>query len=159
MVKQFKVRYGRNYKVVLAIVLPNLLIIPFIWLMLKFQSLDEWKLWLIIFIFLGGLFSFSIWLTLRVYPPTVFKISKTEISLSFAPGNFLGPKDFSFNVSQITSFTSAEIRGDEYFIFEIRNPHRKFQVSPTSYKVEDLLSFNEAMVEISEQVKAASKYI
>lgn len=159
MVKKFNVRYGRNYKVVLAIVLPNLLIAPFIWLMLGYQSLEEWKLWLIIFIFLGCLISFSIWLALRVYPPTVFKISKKEISLSFAPGNFLSPKDFSFNVSQITSFNSKEIRGDEYFIFETHNPYRKFQISQSSYKVEDFLSFNEAMVEISEQVKAASKYI
>ena len=158
MVNQFKVRYGRNYRVVLAIVLPNLLIAPFIWLMLRFPSLEEWKLWLIIYIFLGGLISFSIWLALRVYPPAVFRISKNEISLSFAPGNFLSPKDFSFNVSQITTFTRAEIRGDEYFIIEVRNPHRKFQISPSTYKVEDFLSFNEAMVEISEMVKAESKY-
>ena len=158
MVKQFKVRYGRNYKVVLAIVLPNLLIAPFIWLMLRFQSLEEWKLWLIIYIFLGGLISFSIWLALRVYPSTVLSINKKEISLSFSRDNFLSPKDFSFNVSQITSFTNKEIREVEYFIFETRNPRRKFQISSSSYKVEDFLSFNEAMVEISEMVRAESKY-
>lgn len=159
MVKQFNVRYGRNYKVVLAIVLPNLLIVPFIWLMLRFPSLEEWKLWLIIFTFLGCLISFSIWLALRVYPPTVFSINKKEISLSFSPGNFFSPKDFSFNVSQITSFTNKEIREVEYFIFETRNPYRKFQISQSSYKVEDFLSFNEAMVEISEMVKAESRYL
>ncbi|HLF46851.1 MAG TPA: hypothetical protein VI548_10525 [Chitinophagaceae bacterium] len=143
----------------MAIVLPNLLIAIFIWLMLRFQSLEEWKLWLIIFIFLGGLISFSIWLALRVYPPTVLSINKNEIRLSFAPGNFLIPKDFSFNVSQITTFNSKEIRGDEYFIFEVRNPRRKFQISSSSYKVKDFLSFNEVMVEISEMVMAESRYL
>ena len=159
MGKQFNVRYGRNYKVVLAIVLPNILIVPFIWFMLKYQHLEEWKLWLIIFIFLACLISFSIWLALKVYPPTVFSISKNEISLSFDPGNFFSTKDFSFNVAQITSFTSGKISGDEYFIFETRNPHCKFQISPYSYKVEDFLSFNEAMVEISKMVKVESRNI
>ena len=152
MIKTFNVRYGRNYKVVLAIVLPCLLIVPFILLMQYVKFLEEWKVWVIIYIFLGCIISLSLWLVLRVYPSTEFSIRKNEISLSFDHSNFLSPPDFSFLIADITSFTRGEIGEAEYFIFETCNPSRKFQVSASSDKVEDLLSFNEAMVEIGEMV-------
>lgn len=126
--------------------------------MLRLQSLEEWMIWLIIFIFLAVLISFSIWLALRVYPPAVLSINKKEISLSFTPGNIFNPKNFSFNSSQITSFTSKEISGVEYFIIETRNPYHKFQISASTFKVEDFLAFNEVMVEISELATEAGKY-
>ena len=150
--KTFAVRYGRNYKVVLAIILPCLLIIPFVLLLQVFKSLEEWKIWLIIFVFLGAVISLCLWLVLRVYPPTELNINENEISLSFAHRNFLSPADFSFNVADITSFTRHEIRGDEYFVFETRNPARKFQISPSSDSIDDFLSFNEALTAIGEAV-------
>lgn len=152
MIKQFSVRYGRNYKVVLALVLPCLLILPFILWMQRYPPHEEWKIWLTIFIFLGAVISLSIWLAVRSYPPTVLSINDNEISLSFDHTKFLSPSDFSFYITDITSFNRREIRGDEYFIFETSNPSRKFQISSASYEVENFLSFNEAMVEISEMV-------
>ena len=152
MLKQFSVRYGRNYKVVLAIVLPSLLIVPFIFLIQGFKSLEEWKVWLIIYGFLGMLISLTLWLTFRVYPSTILSINKNEISLSFERTNFISPSDFSFNISDIISFTRRDIGGDEYFLFKTRNPIRKFQVSSSSKSFEDLVSFDEAMLEISEMV-------
>lgn len=154
MLKQFPVRYGRNYKVVLAIVLPCLLIVPFIMLLHGYKPLEEWKVWLIVFAFLGLVISLSVWLTLRVYPKTVLSINSNEISLSFDQNNFLSPTDFNFDIADIISFTQHEIKGGEYFLFETQNPIRKFQVSSSSNSVEDLLSFNEAMTEISEIVSS-----
>lgn len=159
MVKQFPVRYGRNYKIVLAIVLPCLLIVPFILWMQNYKSIEEWKIWLIIFTFLGSVISLSLWLVLQTYPRALFSINKNEISLSFERSNFLNPSNFSFNAIDIKSFTLGEIGGDEYYIFETRNPSRKFQVSPSSRQEEDLLSFNEAMVEISEMVNKAAQIV
>ena len=152
MSKQFSVRYGRNYKVVLAIVLPGLLIAPFILLMQEYKPLEEWKIWLIIFGFLGSVISLSIWLATRVYPPTILSITENKIDLTFEPWRFLSPSDFSFYISDITSFTEKEIGTDTYYLFEVQNPYRKFQISSASYAIEDSLSFNEAMVEISEMV-------
>jgi len=157
MVKQFPVRYGRNYKVVLAIVLPGLLTIPFILWMQKYPNLAEWEIWLFIISFLGVIISTSLWLSMRVYPPCIFSINNQVVSLSFSRRNLLSPSDFSFNVADITSFTRGEIRGDEYFVFEIQQPACKFQVSAYAYTVESKLSFNEAMVEISELVNAVGK--
>jgi len=150
MAKKIPVLYGRNYKVVLAIVLPSLLIAPFIWGMQFLQPMNDLQLYLIIFAFLGCIISFSVWLAMRVYPPTLLNISNDEISLSFDPSNFLSPSDFSFKIADITSFTKHDLRGDEYFVFETKNPNRKFQLSAPSYKVEDLVFFSSAMAEISE---------
>lgn len=148
MVKEFPVRYGHVYKVVLAILLPCFLIIPFIFIMTNFRSLEEWEVWVLIYSFLG----FSLWLALNAYPKAMFCIRQKEISLVFNRDNILAPKDFSFNVSEIAVFKLGIIGGDDYFIFETQNPSCKFQVSAISYKVEDMLDFNEAMAEISEMV-------
>ena len=45
MTRTVPVRYGRNYKVVLSIVLPGLLTVPFIGAMQLLKALPEWQLW------------------------------------------------------------------------------------------------------------------
>ncbi|MGE0635698.1 MAG: hypothetical protein AB7P01_04600 [Bacteroidia bacterium] len=153
MPKTFPVRYGRNYKVVMAIVLPCLLIWPFIEALQLLKPLEEWQLWLSIFAFLGIVSAFSVWLAMRVYPPAFMSIDKDRISLTFDAGNFLSPSDFTFLISDITAFTRGEVGSDEYYIITTQNPRRKFQLSASTYSVEDMLLFNEAMVEISEKVR------
>ena len=152
MNEPFPVRYGRNYKVVLAIVLPCLLIIPFILTMQGLKSQAEWKIWLIIFSFLFSIIALSVWLVMRVYPPAYLSINNDVVSLTFDSTRFLSPNDFRFEISEISSFTQHEFGGAEYFIFKTINPRRKFQISASSNALEDLLSFNEAMVEISEKL-------
>ena len=153
MQTQFPVRYGRNYKVVMAIVLPCLLIWPFIEALQLIEPLEEWQLWVSIFAFLGIIITFSVWLAMRVYPPAFMSIDKDQVSLKFDPSNFLSPADFTFPISDITAFTLGEIRGDEYYVITTQNPGRKFQISASTYSVEDMLLYNEAMVEISEKVR------
>lgn len=153
MQETFPVRYGRNYKVVMAIVLPCLLIWPFIEAMQRIQHLEEWILWVSIFGFLGIISAFSVWLATRVYPEATLSINNDEVSLRFNPASFLSPTDFTFTIDDITFFTRGSIGGDEYYIITTRNPRRKFQLSASTYKVEDMLLFNQAMVEISEKVR------
>lgn len=153
MQKSFPVRYGRNYKVVLAIVLPCLLIGPFIKAMQLIQPLEEWLLWVSIFGFLGIIGAFSVWMATRVYPEATLSINNNEISLRFNASNFLTPSDFSFNIHDITFFTRGSIGSDEYYIITTQKPRRKFQLSASTYKVEDMLLFNQAMAEISEKVR------
>lgn len=148
-------RYGQNYKVGLAIVLPSLLLIPFILLIAEFKFIQEWLLWLIIFGFLGFVISLSMWLVFRVYPLTTLIINQNEISLLFKRSGFPGPSNFSFYITDVYSFTQNEIGGREYFIIETQNPFRKFQISSASNSLDDILSFEEAMLQISEMIKKA----
>ncbi len=156
MLKQFSVRYGRNYKVVLAIVLPCLLIVPFIFIMQALKFIEEWKVWFIIIGFLGGIIGLALWLAFRVYPSATLGINKNEISLSFKQTGFLSPVDFSFGIPDIISFTRNETGGGVYFLFKTQKPFRKFQVSSSSNSIEDTISFNEVMFEISEMVNSAN---
>lgn len=156
MPQTFPVRYGRNYKVILSIVLPCLLIAPFIYAMKQIQPMEEWLLWVSIFGFLGIIGAFSVWLATRVYPEATLTINNNQVSLKFNASNFLAPSDFSFNIHDITFFTRGSIRGDEYYIITTQKPRRKFQLSASTYKVEDLLLFNQAMAEISEKVRGVS---
>lgn len=153
MQAQFPIRYGRNYKVVMAIVLPCLLIWPFIEALQLIKPLEEWLLWVSIFGFLGIISAFSVWLATRTYPPATLTINNNQLSLKFDASRFLSPTDFTFSIDDITFFTRGEIRGDEYYTITTRNPRRKFQLSASTYKVEDMLLFNQAMAEISEKVR------
>ncbi len=153
MQSSFPVRYGRNYKVVLAIVLPGLLTWPFIQAMQVLPDMPEWLVFVTIFSFLGIISIFAVWMAKRVYPAATLSIDNEKVSLRFDPSNFLSPVDFTFTIADITSVTLHEIRGDEYYIFVTQNPRRKFQLSASTYSVEDILLFNEAMVEISEKVR------
>lgn len=157
MQNSFPVRYGRNYKVVLAIVLPGLLTWPFIEAMQQIPALSDWLMWVTVFSFLGIISFVGVWLAKRVYPPATLSINNNQVSLKFDTSNFLSPVDFTFRIEDITSFTRGEIGGDEYFIFVTRNPRRKFQISQSTYSVDDYLLFNQAMVEISEKVRGVEE--
>jgi hypothetical protein len=157
MSKQFSVRCGNTYKVVLAIILPCILIVPFIFLMQNYKPMAELKAWFIVFAFLGVLIFSSKWLALKIYPTAVLSISKNEISLVFDSGNFLSPSNFSFNFSDINSLTSEKIMDGKYFTFQTKNPVRNFQVSLSTNDIDDLLSFIQAMAEINEIVNKLNK--
>jgi len=154
LVKRFSVRYGRTYKVVLAIILPPVVFIPlFILVMQLFRPMAEWQVWTSIVIFFGGMIWLSVWLALRLYPRTILGINQDEISLQFDQTNLIAPRDFTFRVADVTSFTRGEIRGAEYYVICTQNPARKFQVSSSSYEWKEMMAFYEAMVEISELVR------
>ena len=155
-VKQIRVRYGRNYKVVFAIVLPCLLIIPFVFTMQAYKSLDEWKIWLIIFLFLGSIMSLCLWLVTQVYPPTILRIYNRTISLSFNRKNFLAPADFSFTIADITSFTRKTMGDEEYVLLKTSSPVREFQVSAFSDESGDYIDFGEAMDAIAEMLQPSA---
>jgi len=157
MEKQFYVRYGNNYRVVLAIVFPCLSIAPFIVLMQLFKPLSEWLVLSIIFAFLGGLILLVLWLVKSVYPKAILSLNENEISLRFKQGNFLSPADFSFSASNVISFETGDLSGDDYMRFKLKNPVRKFQLSAGARSVEEYLAFNEAMVEISEMVNSSKE--
>jgi len=152
MINQYTVRYGRNYKVGLAIVLPSFLLIPFIYLLAEFKSIQEWLLWLIIFGFLGFVISLSLWLVFRVYPIASLNLNHNEISLIFKRSGFPGPSNFSFFITDVDSFTQNEIGGAQYCIIKTRNPFRKFQISSASNSLDDTLSFEEARVRLNEMM-------
>lgn len=120
-----------------------------------FKPLPAWLVLFIIFAFLGGLILLVLWLVKSVYPKAILSLNENEISLRFKQGNFLSPADFSFNASNVTSFETGDLSGDDYMRFKLNNPMRKFQLSAGARGVEEYLAFNEAMVEISEMVNSA----
>jgi hypothetical protein len=150
--KQYTVRYGRVYKIVIAMVLPSLSIVPFIWLMRLYAPASELDQYLIIFSFLAVLILFSIWVVLRIYPKATLYIDKKEITLCFNGPGFLKPDDFSVPIHDITYLSPANIVGNDYIVFKTKNPSRKFQLSAPSYKLQEYQEFNIAMNEIREMM-------
>ena len=150
---EFPVRFGRNYKIVLAIVLPCLLIVPFIFILQWYHPKEEWSIWVIIFLFLAMLITLCLWLVLRLYPKAVISIRQDAMAIHFQKQAFYSPANISLYFSDITSFTNRRLGGDEYYVIKTKNPKRKFQLSPLSNSVNDLLAFEQAMLQIAEKIE------
>ena len=153
MTNDFPVRYGHSYKVVLAIVLPALSIVPFIFIMRLFQLENELEEYFFIFSFLGVLILSTIWLVKNIYPKAIVDIQLDQITIHFQNNNIFSPKNFTFKIADIKSFTPRKIAGTDYLVLETQNPNHKFQLSARSYSEEDYLLFNEMMVLINEGMK------
>lgn len=152
--KQYTVRYGHVYKIIIAIVGLSLSILPFIWLMRLYVKTNEWQTYVIIFAFLAVLFLFVIWVVLRIYPKATLYINEKEISLSFTEYSFLKPDDFIVKINDIIYLTPLNINGNDSVVFKTKNPSRKFRLSAPSYKLQEYEEFNIAMAEIREMVNA-----
>ena len=146
MNSSYPVRYGRNYRVVLAIVLPALSIVPFIFIMRLFTFENELQEYIAIYLFLAVLAVCTLWLVKNIYPKAIVGVQGEQISIHFPEHNFLSPANFSFQISDITSHTIGSIGTDEYLLLELKNPPRKFQISPRSYSEEDTDAYNSVVV-------------
>lgn len=146
---EFPARVGQIYKVVLAIILPCLLIVPFIYFLQHVHFNEEWCLWVVIIVFLSMLITLSLWLVLHSYPKALISIQETTIDIRFKKQLFFGRKNTSLYFSDIISFTNKQLGGDEYFVIKTKNPNRKLQISPSSNNVNDLLAFEQAIHQIA----------
>ena len=150
---EFSVRIGRNYKIVLAITLPCLLIVPFIFILQWYHPKEEWSVWVIIFIFLAMLITLCLWLVLRLYPKAIIRFGQDGIEIQFQKQVFYRRANISLNFSDIISFTNRQLGGDEYYVVKTKNPKRKFQLSPVSDSENNLLAFEQAMLQIAEKIE------
>jgi hypothetical protein len=155
--KQYTVRYGHVYKIIVAIVGLSLSIVPFIWLMHLYVKVNDWQTYVIIFSFLAVLFLFILWVVLRIYPKATLYINENEISLSFTEYSFLKPDDFSVKIKDITYLTPLKITGNDSVVFITKNPSRKFRLSAPSYNSLEYEEFNMAMTEIREMVNSVKE--
>ncbi len=146
---EFPARVGQIYKVVLAIILPCLLIVPFIYFLQYVRFKEEWFLWIVIVVFLAMLITLSLWLVLHSYPKALISIQETTIDIRFKKQLFFGRKNISFYFSDIISCTSKQLGDDEYFVIKTKNPNRKLQISASSNNEHDLVAFERAMLQIA----------
>ena len=152
--KQYPVRYGRYIRVVIAIVLPCFIILPFIEVMQLFKPLEDWLAYVLIYAFLACLIFFVLRLVKIIYPPAVLSVGKKQLNIRFTAIYFLRPADFTIHVSDIKSFTCGNLGDAEYMRFETQSRPRKFQLSARSSSEMDLAAFKEALIEVSEMINA-----
>jgi hypothetical protein len=161
-----KVRYGNNYKIVLAIVLPMLLTVyPFILLMQGFSTLNIWQFYLIIYLFLGFVILFTLWLVKKIYTTVIVSINNTEIKIEFLQKNLFSPSDFTLKTHEIKSVSCKNTldfkslkngsivrnisNGDSCLIVKTSIKPSKFQLSAFTYTLEDQNNFDKIVSEIA----------
>jgi hypothetical protein len=151
---QLKVRYGRNHQVIIALILPCLLIAPFILLQKHFAPDAGTTGFITVLLFSASMIGLSVWLSLRVYPQALFTVDGTQCRLTFSKEKILQPADRVFQWSEINTFTRQTIGGMPYYMVELRPPGGKFQISPAKNTWEDLRRFELTMKRLARQIAA-----
>lgn len=151
---EFPARVGQIYKVVLAIILPCFLIVPFIYILQQVRLMEEWHVWVVIVVFLAMLITLTLWRVLHAYPKALISIQETTIDIRFKKKLFFGRKNICIHFSDICSFTNKQLGGDEYLVIKTKNPKRKLQISASSNNEHDLVAFERAMLQITRKLDA-----
>ncbi|MFM7195620.1 MAG: hypothetical protein ACKOYP_12690 [Bacteroidota bacterium] len=135
--KRLTVRYGRNHHVLLAIVMPPLLIAPFIFALRYFGPWPEWLVWILVSGFSIGVMGSVVWLAKRVYPQASVDIEGGSFTVTFEKSGFPGPSGFSFERTDIKTARRKTIAGIPYYVFTLHNG-KVFQLSPVVAGSDDL---------------------
>lgn len=151
---QHAVRYGRNYRIILAIVLPCLGIAPFIWIAQYIKLPEEWQEYVLIYAFLGLLITIVFWLIKNVYPKATLIIGDNYFSVNFVKKGLFKHRDFSVNLDDVIRFNTGDMAGDDYIRFKTKNPNRTFQLTARTHSEEHNNEFQTAMWKLSDKLES-----
>ncbi|MBM3178271.1 MAG: hypothetical protein FJZ78_09715 [Bacteroidetes bacterium] len=148
--KKILVRAGKLKFLFPAMVLPSLLVVPFIFILRMIKPEDEWLVWVVIFSFLGALVAMVILLASRVYSPAEVIIKEKTIEVKFmSPGNWV-MRDVTFPISDLKSVVERPVGDYKFLDVSVRISQLRFQIGPAKNKIEDLLAFEELVALLSE---------
>jgi hypothetical protein len=152
----YTVRFPNFNKIVWAIILPPLLIWPFIELMIKYApNLNEWESYLIIFAFLGLIILVVLYLAIRQSSPIVnVSIENGILQFHFPYRNLWGTSSFEIKVEEIQNFSIEESWPDYYFTIKCSRAPYRFNISADSRSVESAKQFGKLIVLVAEEVDA-----
>ncbi len=141
----FRVRLAQAWKVVLAIVLPSLLILPGIFLLAKIRGLPESVVFGAITVMVFGLCGASIWLVFRSIARVDYSIEGMQHRVDVVRPNFLTVGSFDFATEEVTGFQVGRSNERLYFTLMLRGYPGKFSINAASDRPEDVAEFEELM--------------
>lgn len=149
---QMPIRCGRIGSIFLGLVIPATFIIPFIYILKLFGALEEWQVWVSIFTFLALMISASLWFIIQMWPMATFLLEKNNFRINYQSNSILTPADFSFSVSDITSFKRKVIFDLTYFEIRLDLYGKILHITPQNKSLEELTEFYEFFFQLEEDL-------
>ncbi|HLP50785.1 MAG TPA: hypothetical protein VK154_07870 [Chitinophagales bacterium] len=155
--REYKLRMVQKGKVVVAIVLPAVLILPLVYVTTKYPAMPAWLLISLIVAAMGAMIALVLWLIKRVAPKVLVRVSKEGLQVEFIIKGFLMPANFAINWNQLTNFWYDEYEGAWFMSFETNTRPAAFQLSPVSNNEGDVEIFAEALDDVIRRVDSFNK--
>lgn len=152
MSNKLAIRCGRMRNIYIGLAAPCTLIIPFIYLLDQIRPIEDWIVWVIIFVFLAILISTTIWLCLQLWPKAEFNMESNSIRISYKSSGPFVPADFTFSVTDITSFKRKVIFDLFYFELKLGIYGKVIHISPPNYSLEELTKFYEFFFDLEKNL-------
>lgn len=155
--QEYKLRMVQKGKVVVAIVLPAVLILPLVYVTTKYPAMPAWLLISLIVAAMAAMITLVLWLIKRVAPKVLVRVSKEGLQVEFITKGYLMPADFTISWNQLTNFWYDEYDGAWFMSFETNTRPTAFQLSPVSNNEGDVEVFAEALDDVIRRVDSFNK--
>ena len=134
--QSYTLRFTQNYRIVLAIILPCLGIIPFILVMATwFPNLPEGSALTVIYLFLGLCIAATFFLIKKSMPRVQVQLKGEKLSFRFMDHYAFSPSAFELDITDIRGISFGYLN-DHFSLKTARYPYR-FNLSRASKKEED----------------------
>ncbi len=152
--KNYRVRLVQGWKVVLAMVLPPLLILPCIYLLAQIHGLSEPILFGVIAVMVLSLCGAAIWLVFRCISLVDYSIGEDLHGVEVVRPTLLSVRSFDFRIAEVTGFQICQSKGRLYFTVMTPGYPGKFSINAASDREEDVAQFEELMAFVAARVNA-----
>lgn len=150
--KTFRVRVAQAWKVVLALVLPPLLILPGIWLLAQFRGLPESVVAGVITVMVVSVCGAAIWLVFRSIPHVDYSVEGERHQVEVLRPTLLSVRSFDFGIGEVTGFRVGESKGRLYFTLTMSGYPGKFSINADSDREKDVEQFRELLLLVAERL-------
>ena len=150
--KTFRVRLVQGWKVVLAMVLPPLLILPCIYLLARIRGLSEPVVFGAVSVMVLSLCGAAIWLVFRCISLVDYSVEGEQHRVEVMRPIFLSVRSFGFGIAEVTGFQIFQSKGRLYFTVMMRGYPGKFSINAASDREEDAAQFRELMLLVAERL-------
>lgn len=140
------------WKVVLAMVLPPLLILPGIWLLAQFRGLPEAVVGGVITVMVLSVCGAAIWLVFRSIPHVDYSVEGERHQVEVLRPTFLSVRSFGFDIGEVTGFQVGQSKGRLYFTVMLCGYPGKFSINAASDRAEDVARFEKLLRLIAAQL-------
>ena len=148
----FRVRLAQAWKVVFALVLPSLLVVPGIWGLAQFRGLSEAMVGVAITVMVLAVCGASVWLVFRAIPHVDYSVEGERHQVEVLRPNFLSVRSFSFGIGEVTGFEVGQAEGKLYFTLTVRGYPGKFSINADSNREGDVEKFRELLLLVAERL-------
>lgn len=149
--KQYNVRYDKTINVVLALILPGFIVMPVIAATaIYFPGLPDWGIGTIIFLIMSAVLILAFNVVKRVSPHALLTLYNDRFVVDFEGKSIFHPGSFEVYMQDITRYDAARNRNGYYITFTTNVRPYKFNISSAGKTDEDISSFEELLVSISE---------